>query len=159
VRASPIPPPLWMLIFATGIWALNHYCPVLAIIPEPWRRLGWCVMAIAPIAPIAALIQFRRAHTTLNPHKPETTTTLVTRGVYAWTRNPMYLGLSLLLLGWAIKLGTLSPLVGASLFIPLIHRLQILPEEHALRTQFGKDYDRYCDRVNRWLGTKRTRLD
>ncbi len=152
MRASPVPPPAWMLIFAVGMWELNHYCPVFTIIPEPWSRLGWCVMAFAPIAPIAALIQFRRARTTVNPHKPGTTTTLVTSGVYAWTRNPMYLGLSILLLGWAIRLGTLSSLVGAWLFIPLIQRVQIRPEERALRTQFGEDYDRYCHRVNRWFG-------
>ena len=148
-----------MLIFAVGMWVLNHYYPVLTIISEPWSRLGWCVMAIAPIAPIAALIQFRRADTTVNPHKPETTTTLVTSGVYAWTRNPMYLGLAMLLLGWAIKLGTLSPLVAALLFIPLIQRIQIRPEEHALRIQFGSDYERYCHRVNRWLGTKLAPVD
>lgn len=116
-------------------------------------------MAIAPIAPIAASIQFRRVHTTVNPHKPETTTTLVTSGVYAWTRNPMYLGLSLLLLGWAIKLGTLSSLVGPPVFMLLIQHAQIRPEEHALRMQFGKDYDRYYNRVNRWLGARLARPD
>jgi protein-S-isoprenylcysteine O-methyltransferase Ste14 len=141
-----------MLIFAVAMWALNHYYPIVTIISEPWNRLGWCVIAIAPLAPIAAFIQFRRAHTTVNPHRPETTTTLVTSGVYAWTRNPMYLGLSILLLGWAIKLGTLSPLAGPLLFIPLIQRVQIRPEEHALRVRFGKDFDEYCHRVNRWFG-------
>jgi protein-S-isoprenylcysteine O-methyltransferase Ste14 len=143
-----------MLIFAAAMWALNRYYPVLTVVAEPWSRLGWCVMALAPIAPIAAFIQFRRAHTTVNPHTPEAATTLVTTGVYAWTRNPMYLGLTLLLLGWAIRLGTLSPLVGPLLFVPLIQHIQIRPEEHALRAQFGKDYDRYCQRVNRWLGAK-----
>ena len=112
-------------------------------------------MAIAPIAPVAAFMQFRRAHTTVDPHKPETTTTLVTSGVYAWTRNPMYLGLSILLLGWAIKLGALTPFMGALLFAPFIQHVQVRPEEHALRMQFGKDYDQYCFRVNRWLGRKR----
>lgn len=111
-------------------------------------------MAIAPMAPIAAFIQFQRAQTTVDPHNPERTTTLVTSGVYAWTRNPMYLGLSILLLGWAIKLGALTPLVGALLFGPLVQRVQICPEEHALRMQFGSNYDQYCYRVNRWLGRK-----
>jgi len=144
-----------MLIFAVAMWVLNHYWPMRTVIPDPWSRLGWCVMAIAPIAPIAALIQFRRANTTVNPHKPETSTALVTSGVYAWTRNPMYLGLSILLFGWAIKLGTLSPVVGPLLFIPLIGHVQIRPEEHALRLQFGTDYDQYCRSVKRWLGRRR----
>jgi protein-S-isoprenylcysteine O-methyltransferase Ste14 len=146
-----------MLIFGVAMWVLNRYYPVATVIPKPWNWLGWCVIAIAPIAPIAAFAQFRQARTTVDPRKPETTTTLVTSGVYAWTRNPMYLGLSILLLGWAIKLGTFSPLVGPLLFIPLIQRVQILPEEHALRMQFGEDYDQYCHRVDRWLGRSRHR--
>jgi protein-S-isoprenylcysteine O-methyltransferase Ste14 len=59
-------------------------------------------------------------------------------------------------LGWAINLGTLTPLVLAPLFIPLIRHVQIGPEEHALRARFGEDYARYCQRVNRWLGRKRS---
>jgi protein-S-isoprenylcysteine O-methyltransferase Ste14 len=154
MRSSRVPPPLWMLIVAAAMWALDHSWPVRTVIPEPWSRLGWCVMALAPLAPIAAIIQFRRAHTTVNPHKLETTTALVTSGVYAWTRNPMYLGLSILLLGWAIKLGTLTPFAGPLIFIPLIQYVQIRPEEHTLRTRFGRDYDQYCHRVNRWLGRR-----
>jgi protein-S-isoprenylcysteine O-methyltransferase Ste14 len=141
-----------MLLFAAAMWALYRYWPVVTIIPPPWSRLGWFVMAIAAVTPLAAIVQFRNAHTTVDPHKPETATTLVTSGVYGWTRNPMYLGLSILLMGWAIKLGTLSTFLGPVCFIPLIQHFQILPEEHALRTRFGQDYDRYCDHVHRWLG-------
>ena len=141
-----------MLLFAVAMWASNRYCPLLTIIPAPWNRLGWCVIAIAPIAPIAAFVEFRRANTTLNPHKPEIAHALVTSGVYQWTRNPMYLGLSTLLFGWAVDLGTLSALVGAGLFVPLIQLVQIHPEEHALRMRFGVNYDRYCNRVSRWVG-------
>ncbi len=112
-------------------------------------------MTLAVITPVAALNQFRRAHTTVDPHKPGKASALVTSGVYSWTRNPMYLGLSILLAGWAIKLGALSSFAGALLFVPLIQRVQIRPEEHALRGLFGNDYDRYCRRVNRWLGRAR----
>jgi protein-S-isoprenylcysteine O-methyltransferase Ste14 len=154
LRSSPIPPPLWALIFAVLMWAVNRYCPLLSVIRDPWNQSGWFVMSAAAITPIAALNEFRRAHTTVDPHKPETASTLVTSGVYSWTRNPMYLGLSVLLLGWAIKLGTLSSLAGPLLFMPLIQHVQIRPEEQALRTRFGSDYDRYCERVNRWLGRR-----
>jgi protein-S-isoprenylcysteine O-methyltransferase Ste14 len=136
------------------MWTLNRYWPLLTLISSPWNRLGWFVMALAAIAPIAALTEFRRAETTVDPHKPETATALVTTGVYAWTRNPMYLGLSVLLVGWAIRLGTLSPLAGPLLFVPLIQRVQIRVEEHALRVVFGRDYEDYCHRVNRWLGRR-----
>ena len=101
------------------------------------------------------LYQFHRAHTTFNPFRPETASALVTSGVFAWTRNPMYLGLSLLLFGWAIKLGTLSPFAGPLLFLPLIQYVQIRPEEQALQRRFGGDYERYCQGVNRWWGRNR----
>jgi protein-S-isoprenylcysteine O-methyltransferase Ste14 len=145
-----------MFAFAIAMWASNRWCPALTVIPKPWNSLGSCVMTSAAIAPLMAFFQFWRAHTTINPHRPESATTLVTSGVYAWTRNPMYLGLAVLLLGWAIKLGTLTPLVLAPLFIPLMQNVQIRPEEHALRALFGEDYARYCLRVNRWLGRSRS---
>ena len=145
-----------MFVFAIAMWALNRWHPLLTVIPGPWHWLGSYVMWSAAIAPVMAFFQFWRAHTTINPHRPESASKLVTSGVYAWTRNPMYLGLSVLLLGWAINLGTLTPLVLAPLFIPLIRYVQIRPEEHALRARFGEDYARYCQRVNRWLGRKRS---
>ena len=144
-----------MLIFAIAIWLLNRYFPLVAIVPTEWRWLGWCVIAIAPIAPILANIQFRRAQTTANPFKPDAATALVTSGVFSWTRNPMYLGLFILLLGWAIKLGSLSAFIAALLFVPLIYIVQIRAEEYALRARFGTDYDRYCQHVNRWVGRRR----
>jgi len=157
MRSSLIPPPVWMLIFGAAMWVLHLTHPALAVIPTRWTQLGWLVMAIAPIAPLAAFIQFSRAHTTVNPHKPDAATTLVTSGVYAWTRNPMYLGLSIVLLGWAIKLGTLSSLWGPVLFVPLIRFVQIGPEEDALRRRFPNEYETYRQTVNRWFGRSRSR--
>jgi hypothetical protein len=78
------------------MWVLARYFPLLTVVPDPWNRLGWFVMACAAVTPVAALIRFRRARTTVNPHKPEEAAALVITGVYAWTRNPMYLGLSVL---------------------------------------------------------------
>ena len=155
LSSSRVPPPLWMLIFAVSMWALNRYYPLLAVIPETWRGCGRFVALVAALTPAAAFYQFHRAHTTFNPLSPETASALVTSGVFAWTRNPMYLGLSLLLLGWAIKLGTLSPFAGPLLFLPLIQYVQIRPEEQALQRRFGGDYERYCQGVNRWWGRNR----
>jgi protein-S-isoprenylcysteine O-methyltransferase Ste14 len=144
-----------MLMFGLIMWLLHHSHPVFSVIPGHWNRLGWLVMAVAPIAPVLAITQFRRAHTTVNPHKPESASALVTSGVYSWTRNPMYVGLSILLLGWAIKLGTLSPFLGPIVFVPLIQVVQIRPEEHALRKRFPGEYEEYSQSVNRWLGRSR----
>ncbi len=155
MRSSPVPPPLWMLIIAALEWALSRYWPLRTVLAGPYARLGWAVMVLALLPAAAAVLQFRRAHTTVNPHRPERSAVLVTNGVYAWTRNPMYLGLWLLLLGGAIRLGTASALLAAALFIPLIERVQIRAEEQALRRRFGVEYERYCERVHRWLGRSR----
>jgi len=141
-----------MLIVGIAMWELNRHWPLVTVIPAPWNRLGWCVMVVAFIAPFAAISQFGHAGTTVNPHLPRETSALVTGGAYTWTRNPMYLGLTLVLLGWATRLGTLTAFAGPVIFVPLIERVQILPEEHVLRARFGKQYEDYCAHVNRWLG-------
>jgi len=143
-----------MLLFAAAMWAFSRYWPVLIVVSPPWNRIGWYVMALSPIAPIAAFVEFFRAHTTVNPHKPESASALVTSGIYRWTRNPMYLGLSILLLGWAVELGSLVGFLGPVLFVLLIQHVQIRPEERALRARFGEDYARYHARVRRWLGRR-----
>jgi protein-S-isoprenylcysteine O-methyltransferase Ste14 len=155
MRTSRIPPPVWTVLIAAAMWVLNRYFPVSTLVPEPSNTLGWGIAAIGPFAPLAALIQFRQARTTMNPHRPEAASRLVTSGVFAWTRNPMYLGLLIFLLGWAVRLGTLTPLSGPLLFVPLIQHVQIFPEERVLRTLFGDDYERYCRRVHRWLGRRK----
>ena len=157
MRSSRVPPPAWMLLFAAAMWALDRYCPIVTLVAAPWNRLGWLLIALAPLAPATAMIQFRRAHTTINPLDPAKVSALVTAGIYRWTRNPMYLGLSVLLLGWAVHLGTLSPFVLPPLFVLLMTRVQIVPEEYALRERFGEDFERYCRDVSRWLGRRRTK--
>ncbi|HUO71938.1 MAG TPA: isoprenylcysteine carboxylmethyltransferase family protein [Solirubrobacteraceae bacterium] len=141
-----------MLLFGLAMWAANRFVPLLTLFPDPWRRLGVGLMLIAPIAPVTALIQFRRARTTVNPIAIDTASALVTDGIYTWTRNPMYLGLALLLAGWAIHLASLSAAFGPPIFVVLIQQFQIRPEEQALRAKFGDEYDRYARRVGRWFG-------
>ena len=154
MQPSLIPPPVWALLFAIAMWVLNRRVPLVTLVLVPWHPLGWCVMVLAFVAPFAAIRQFGHAGTTVNPHQPEAASVLVTGGVYAWTRNPVYLGLATALIGWAISLGGLSAFVGPLLFVPLILGVQILPEERALRARFGREYEDYCARVNRWLGRR-----
>jgi len=111
-------------------------------------------MDISAVAPILAFVQFRTVGTTLNPMSPSSATELVTWGVYAWTRNPMYLSLAVLLCGWAISLGTLSALLGPILFVPVIRYFQIDREERALSLLFEGQYEHYCRNVGRWFGRR-----
>ncbi|HYL01766.1 MAG TPA: isoprenylcysteine carboxylmethyltransferase family protein [Steroidobacteraceae bacterium] len=153
-RPSLVPPPVWTLLFGAAMWEADRRWPLITVVAPPWNRLGWCVMALAFIAPFTAIRRFGRAGTTVSPHQPDAASVLVTDGVYAWTRNPMYLGLTVALVGWAVRLGSLTAFAGPLLFVPLLARVQILPEERALRARFGREYQDYCARVNRWLGRR-----
>lgn len=99
---------------------------------------------------LAGVAAFRRAKTTVNPLTPGASA-LVTTGIYGWTRNPMYLGMLLVLLGVGVGLGNFLSVAMAAGFIPLINQLQIRPEERFLTERFGADFDAYRSRVRRWL--------
>src|SRR6185312_11178713 len=96
-------------------------------------------------------LAFRKAKTTKNPMKPQAASSLVTAGVYQRTRNPMYLGLLLVLLGLALYLWSAWSLLGPIFFVMYISRFQIEPEERALATLFGSEYSAYKAKVRRWL--------
>lgn len=96
-------------------------------------------------------LAFRRAGTTVNPLRPQAASALVTHGVYRHTRNPMYLGQALVLLGAMLYLQDLRALLAVPLFVVYITRLQILPEERMLSARFPDAYAAFCRRVRRWL--------
>ena len=83
--------------------------------------------------------------------KPGSTSHLVTSGLYRYSRNPMYLGLLMMLIGWGLYLGSLSPLSMLPLFIRLLTKKQIEPEEIILMDKFGQEYKYYQQRVRRWI--------
>ncbi len=118
----------------------------------PARHPVAMMLALAG-AVISALgvISFRRAGTTLNPMKPESTSSLVASGIYKRTRNPMYLGFLVALLGWAVFLSSVPAFLFLPAFILYMNRFQIEPEERALATLFGPAYAAYQARVRRWL--------
>jgi len=97
---------------------------------------------------IRALAQ---AGTTANPLAPEKASHLTTRGIYAWSRNPVYLGLLALLMALGVHLQSPVTLVGALVFVLYMTRFQIKPEERALAQLFGKDYQTYQSRTRRWI--------
>ncbi len=100
---------------------------------------------------ITGLSEFRRARTTTSPSHPENASAIVTEGVYSKTRNPMYLGLQLILLGWAVFQGNLFAIPLALGFAAYITAFQIKPEEALLEENFGKEYLAYKARVRRWM--------
>ncbi len=147
-----IPPPLLALLAALAMRWLAGSMPVARLVSGELRWLGAFVAVLAATMMVSAALQFRRVRTTVNPMKPDTTTALVTSGVFAYSRNPMYLGLALILAGWAFWLGALTPWLVLPLFTTAITALQVLPEERALARLFGRDFAAYRRTTDRWFG-------
>ena len=125
-----------MMLLAAGLmWALDHWMPLGRWISAPWNRLGGLVAAVGVAIAVAAFVRFRRMGTTVSPVDPSKASRLVADGVFRVSRNPMYLGLLLLLIGWAIWLGSASPWLVPPLFVIVITLVQIIPEERALGRQ------------------------
>jgi protein-S-isoprenylcysteine O-methyltransferase Ste14 len=145
-----IPPPVVALLVAAAMWGLALVAPATS---APALRIATAlVLAAVGIAfSIAGAVAFGRAKTTKNPMNPQAASSLVVTGVYRLTRNPMYLGLSLVLLGWASYLWSPWTLLGPVAFMTYISRFQIAPEERALATLFADQYPAYRARVRRWL--------
>jgi protein-S-isoprenylcysteine O-methyltransferase Ste14 len=147
-----IPPPLLMLLAAALMWTMQRWWPMAHWLSTPWNRIGLLPAAAGILIAAAAITQFRRSRTTLNPIEPSRASHLVTGGIFGFSRNPMYLGLVLLLIGWACWLGSATPWLVPPLFAILIYAAQIVPEERALEAVFGDAYVAYRHRVARWIG-------
>ena len=146
-----IPPPVYALSTAGLMWLLDSYCPIAHLFQNPWNLLGWVFIVIGVIIDLWSVGLFWKAKTTVNPMKPDDSKNIVESGMYRYSRNPMYLGMLCILTGWGVLLGSLSPLLGLPLFIMIITRQQIIPEEKTLSNKFGQVYLDYKHRVRRWL--------
>jgi protein-S-isoprenylcysteine O-methyltransferase Ste14 len=100
---------------------------------------------------LSGVLSFRRAKTTVNPMRPDSTSSLVVSGIYKYSRNPMYLGFLLVLLGWATFLSDLAAFALLPAFVVYMNRFQIGPEERALGSLFAQEYQPYLARVRRWI--------
>jgi protein-S-isoprenylcysteine O-methyltransferase Ste14 len=146
-----VPPPVVALLAALAMWGVSRDAAALAA-PEHLRLPLAIALAIVGAAfDFSGLVAFRRARTTINPMKPQSTSSMVRSGVYRVTRNPMYVGLVFLLCAWAVFLWSWWALPGPFAFAAYIGRFQIAPEEKALTALFGAEYLAYKAKVRRWL--------
>jgi len=146
-----VPPPALALLLALFMWLVSSFVAPLEV-PFRWRVGATLALALVGLGfSVAGVAAFRRARTTINPTKPATASALVSGGVYRLTRNPMYLGLFLLLLALAVLLSNPVALLLVPVFVLYINRFQITPEERALSSLFGGEYAAYKERVRRWL--------
>mgnify|MGYP000499719522 CR=1 FL=1 len=146
-----LPPLLVAFIVGAVMAAAARLTPALAVHQPALRFLAWGLVILGASVALAGVVTFRRHRTTVNPFKPGTASTLVESGIYRRTRNPMYVGVTLALLGFAAWRGHPLSLVLVALFPAFIQRFQIAPEERALGEIFGPAYAAYKTRVPRWL--------
>ncbi len=148
---TKIPPPVYGAITAAIIWWLAQTFPALDFSNQLLRYLGITLIVLGISIDLLALGQFLVEKTTPNPLKPNNAKTMVISGLYRFSRNPMYLGLLITLAGWALYLGNAAGFICLPIFVALINRMQIIPEEHALTQKFGQSYLNYQRQVRRWL--------
>lgn len=146
-----IPPLAVVAVIAVMMWVAYRFLPEAGF-ALPFRRL-----LLAIVLPAAVLIagfairSFRIAQTTVNPSDPNEAEKLVTTGLFRFSRNPMYLALTLLLLAYATYLQNVLSFVLVALFPFYITRFQIQPEERILAEKFGAAYENYRMSVRRWI--------
>jgi protein-S-isoprenylcysteine O-methyltransferase Ste14 len=149
--APSIPPLVVALLAGLGAWLAAQAVPALRLDSDSLPVIAAAVGLLGVGCSLLGVVSFRRARTTVNPLNPGAATALVVSGVYRFTRNPMYLGFLLVLLGEVIWLGSLLALAAAPAFVIYLNRCQIAPEEYALRERFGAEFNAYTARVPRWL--------
>jgi len=145
-----LPPVALVLLAGLAMWALPPWAATTMLQPyQPW--LSGLFVGLGAAVCLAGVVAFRAAHTTVDPMHPSAASSLVHGGIYRLTRNPMYLGFLLMLLGWALHIATLSALAVLPVFAAYLTVFQIQPEERALRARFVPAFDVYMGRVRRWI--------
>ena len=144
-------PPFQVLTLGAVMWLVHRYVPVLH------HHFGWefsvsrILLYACLLLFLATIYQFWKHKTTVSPTNIGETSALITGGVFAFTRNPIYVIDALLLLAWAIWLGQWLNLLMPLVFAWYCTRYQIIPEELMLREKFPEAYADYSSRVRRWL--------
>lgn len=146
-----VPPVLVVVIFGAAMWAVSIVTPGLHVARTPRLLIATALGVLGLAIAMAGVAEFRRAQTTVDPTNPGKSSSVVTGGIYRFTRNPMYLGFLLVIVGWAVYLASPWSLGGPVLFVLYMNRFQIRPEERILAARFGAPFEQYLGTVRRWI--------
>ena len=149
--ALKVPPVAQVIITAAAMYGVSKMVPALTFSLNGSTALAVGLGMMGMSLGVMGVTQFRKAQTTPNPQALEKVSSLVTSGIYRYSRNPMYLGLVLILLGWAFYLSHFLAFVLLPVFILYMTRFQIQPEEQMMARKFGKTYQAYLNKVRRWV--------
>ena len=146
-----IPPDVLWVLVAGLMWLTSLRTPRLDL-PTPIRVGSAVALTVAGVwFVVGARMSLDKAKTTWRPMTPGQSTSLVSTGVYGVSRNPIYLGMLLVMLGLGVALSSPVALALSVVFVLYLDRFQIEPEERALSTILGQEYQEYQTRVRRWL--------
>nr|WP_286086864.1 isoprenylcysteine carboxylmethyltransferase family protein [Halomonas sp. S3-1-1] len=146
-----IPPVILVLFTASLMWTLAVAVPSLGFTLSASPLVAQVFAATGIAFALLGVWEFRSAGTTVDPRVPNQSVSLVVRGVYRISRNPMYVGFLLVLSAWVIFLSNLASLVLLPAFVIYMNRFQIVPEERHMREKFGEAYRQYEAKVRRWV--------
>ena len=146
---TKIPPPIVTLIFGLSIYFSRGIFQPVEI--EYSFYIGILLLLGGAMILISAVRSFKKDKTTINPLSPEQATKLVTDGIFKYSRNPMYLGMALVLGSMAVFFNLLGDVILIALFCLYITKFQIIPEERAMRDLFLDDFEKYTKVTRRWI--------
>ncbi|MGB5457967.1 MAG: isoprenylcysteine carboxylmethyltransferase family protein [Gammaproteobacteria bacterium] len=146
---TPVLPPAYLFASLSAMVLLHFLVPVYQLTAYPWNAIGLLPLITGAGLNLTADATLKKQGTTVKPF--EASSALITTGVYSLSRNPMYLGMSLILIGVALLMGSLTPYTIVPGFIIIIDRAFIRPEEVTLNRQFGEAWTAYVEGVRRWL--------
>ncbi len=142
-------PPTYLLVAIILILLLHFTFPVATIVRNPLNLIGLFPLLIGVALNLIADRDFKRYQTTVKPY--EESATLLTEGVYRYSRHPMYLGFVLILLGISLLLGSISPYVVVLIFSILMELVFIRVEEDMLNETFQEEWRQYKSKVRKWI--------
>lgn len=147
------PPAIFVGGFLIGILLDGFVAPIGFVsdagVARPLAITGWVLVWLGFAISLTGVFTFRLAGTTMFPFRPAST--LVRRGPYRFTRNPMYLGATVTYIGVALVLNTVWPIILMPVVLWAMVRYVIRAEESYLEQTFGEEYVRYKRDVRRWL--------
>ena len=146
---TKIPPPIVTLIFGLSIYFSRGIFQAVEI--EYSFYIGILLLLGGFTILISAARSFKKDKTTINPLSPEQATKLVTDGIFKYSRNPMYLGMTLVLGSMAVFFNLLGGVILIALFCLYITKFQIIPEERAMSNLFSQDFNKYKQATRRWI--------
>ena len=146
---TKIPPPIVTLVFGLSIYFSRGIFQAVEIKYSFYMGILLLILGLAVL--IFAVRLFRKDKTTVNPLSPEQATKLVTDGIFKYSRNPMYLGMALILCSISVFFNLIGGIILVALFCFYITKFQIIPEERAMSNLFSQDFDKYKEATRRWI--------